>query len=211
MKLNTWGGLTDDEQKFFAIMRYGELLCGRVAVRREAIIVEDIANNHVEGSEAVRAAGYGAYAGFPLLAGERLLGTIAFITREKTHFDEGEVQIIQAICNQVATMLNRAQLMQELMESEERLRFTQEAADLGSWDIELPTGKVVWNRRHALMQGYDTHKGPAFNSALAGKGASRTISTACCKTWSAPGRSVALLLRNTASIAPIPKSCAGCF
>lgn len=122
MRLRNWGGLTGDERPAFETIRYGELLCGRVAARRRPLIVEDIAHADVEGSDVMRAFGYGAYAGFPLLAGERLLGTIAFITRARTHFAEGEVQVLQSICDQVAAVLERERLTGELRESEQRIQ-----------------------------------------------------------------------------------------
>ena len=155
MRLVTWGGLTEDERTSFATMPYGELLCGRVAARREKLIVENIAHSTVEGSEAVRAAGYGAYAGFPMVDGEELLGTVAFITREKTHFMDGEVSLIQTISDQVTAMLQRSRLMRRLKESEERHRLALEGGDLGSWDVNMRTGEAFWNRRHAELQGYD--------------------------------------------------------
>ncbi len=53
---------------------------------------------------------------------------------------------------------NRAQAA--LRASEERLRLAMDAADLGSWDVDIRTGEAVWNRRHALMQGYTPDDGP---------------------------------------------------
>jgi PAS domain S-box-containing protein len=49
---------------------------------------------------------------------------------------------------------------QALRESEERLRLALEGADLGSWDVDIKTGQTTWNRRHALMQGYQPDDGP---------------------------------------------------
>lgn len=161
MRLNTWEGLTDDEYARFETMRYGELLCGRVAVSRRPLIIEDIAHNAVEGSEAVRAAGYGAYVGVPLVAGERLFGTIAFITRTKTHFAEGEVKTIKTVCDQVAAMLERSRLTRELRESEEQQRLALDGGGLGTWDVDLKTGKAAWNRRQWSLQGYAPDSGPA--------------------------------------------------
>lgn len=109
-------------------MRYGELLCGRVAASRQRLVVEDIANSVVPGTEAVKAAGYGAYAGFPLLAGDRLPGTVAFIKRARTEFSGDEVQLVQAVCDQVAAMLERLRPTRQLGESEERLRLFIEHA-----------------------------------------------------------------------------------
>lgn len=155
MRLCHWGGLTDDERTLFETMRYGELLCGRVAVSRRPIVVEDIAHTDAEGSEAVRAAGYGAYAGFPLLADGRLLGTIAFITRTKTHFAEGELQTVQTVCDQVAASLERARLTEELRASEARLRqmLAIDAVGVMFWD--LSTERLVdANDTFLRMMGY---------------------------------------------------------
>ncbi|MBV8784395.1 MAG: response regulator [Gammaproteobacteria bacterium] len=41
-----------------------------------------------------------------------------------------------------------------LRASEERLRMALEGADLGSWDVDLRTGKAVWNSRHGQLLGY---------------------------------------------------------
>lgn len=142
MRLCNWGGLTDDEHTLFETMRYGEFLCGRVAARRRPIVVEDIAHTDMEGSEAVRAAGYGAYIGLPLLAGGRLLGTIAFITRTKAHFAEGEVQMIQAVCDQTAAMLERIRLAKELQKSEERFRLLFEQSVDGIF-VATPDARYV--------------------------------------------------------------------
>ena len=160
MRLCNWGGLTDDERTLFATMRYGELLCGRVAVRRQPIVVEDIANTTAEGSEAVRAAGYGAYAGFPLLADDRLLGTIAFILRERTHFRPGEVQTIQTACDQVAATLERVRLTAELRAGEERLRLALSAARAGAWAWDLRTGAISWSPENYALYGLDPASGP---------------------------------------------------
>ena len=143
MRLCNWGGLTDDERTLFETMRYGELLCGRVAARRQPIIVEDIAHTEIEGSEAVRAAGYGAYAGFPLIAGERLLGTIAFITRTKTHFAEGEIETIQTVCNYVAAKLERNRLTRALNASVDRYQKILDAQTVGVMFWDLAEGRLV--------------------------------------------------------------------
>lgn len=153
MRLCRWAGLTDDERVAFDLMRYGELLCGRVAVRRERLVVEDIAHTEAEGTEAVRAAGYGAYAGFPLLAGDRLLGTVAFVARTETHFGEGEVETVQAVCDQAASMLERARLTRELAEREEQLSQALEAASAGTWSVSFGSGEFSASNRALAIHG----------------------------------------------------------
>ncbi len=48
----------------------------------------------------------------------------------------------------------RKQAEKALQESEERLRLALEAAELAAWDWHIPSSKVVWNRTHFLMLGY---------------------------------------------------------
>lgn len=122
LRLNTWGGLTPAEARFFSVIQFGEYLCGRVAMHRKCIIAENITQVAYEGADALRTAGVQAYAGFPLIAKNQLIGTIAFATRLRTHFREGEIQLIQAICDQIAATVERSRLNKELLQSESRFR-----------------------------------------------------------------------------------------
>ena len=160
LRLDMHGGITDEDQRRFATMRYGELLCGRVAEWQTRIIVEDLQHSPHPGSEVLRAAGATSYAGFPLLAHGELIGTIAFISGRRSYLREGDVQMIQTVCDQLAVTLERARLERELRASEARLRLALDGADLGSWDIDVRTGAARWNRRHAAMQGYEPEGGP---------------------------------------------------
>lgn len=69
---------------------------------------------------------------------------------KETHITELQAEI---------SARNRAEAA--LRESEKRLRLALDGADLGSWDVDLKTGKTVWNRHHAEMQGYDPDAVPA--------------------------------------------------
>ena len=122
MHLTNWGGITKEERDFFATMKFGEQFCGRVAERRERMIVEDLAVKEFPGGEVLSAAGVKAYAGFPLIAQERLIGTIAFVTRTRTKFSEGELLTIQTVCDHVAVTLDRFYGEEKLRKSEAEFR-----------------------------------------------------------------------------------------
>lgn len=161
MRLETAGGVSEVDRRLFGTMRFGELLCGRVAERQERLVVEDLQHSTHPGSDVLRGAGATSYAGFPLLVEDELVGTVAFISERRTHLRDGDVQMIQAVCDQIAIALERARLVRELRAShdrlrdrEERLRLALEGADLGTWDVDLGTGEAAWNERHAAMQGY---------------------------------------------------------
>lgn len=153
LHLSTSGGVSPEEQRLFATMRFGDLLCGWVAEHRERLIVEDLQHSSHPGSDVLRLAGVTSYAGFPLLTNGELVGTIAFTSRRRTHLSDGDVQMIQAICDQVATTLERSRLQRDARASEERARLALEGADLGSWDVDVLSGATVWSRRHAELLG----------------------------------------------------------
>jgi PAS domain S-box-containing protein len=50
-------------------------------------------------------------------------------------------------------------ISQALEESEERLRLAMEGAGMGTFDVNLQTGKVVWSATHLRMLGYETMSG----------------------------------------------------
>ncbi len=136
LRLTNWGGLTQEESDFFAAIRFGEHFCGKVAERREQMVVEKLPESEFPGGEALCAAGVKCYGGFPLVAHGRLIGTIAFATRTRTNFREGELQLIQTVCDQVAATLERSRLFDELSESEERFRNMADHAPVMIWMTE---------------------------------------------------------------------------
>lgn len=121
LELSLTRGVGEAERRLFGTMRHGELLCGRVAERQQRLVIEDLQHSDVPGSDVLRGAGATSYAGFPLVAGGRLIGTVAFVSARLTHFRDGEIQTIQTVCDHVATALERARLQRELAASERRL------------------------------------------------------------------------------------------
>lgn len=57
--------------------------------------------------------GIRAYCCHPLLAGDRLLGTLSFASHTRDRFDETEVEFMNTICHYVAMAKERARLLQE--------------------------------------------------------------------------------------------------
>lgn len=121
MALAMAGGVGEKERRLFGTMRYGELLCGRVAETRKRLVVEDLQHSTAPGSDVLRREGATSYAGFPLVAGGRLIGTVAFISGRRTSFSDDEIQTVQTVCDHVATALERSRLQRELEASERRL------------------------------------------------------------------------------------------
>lgn len=129
MKLFMSGGVSEHHKAQFSTMRFGELLCGRVAETRERIVVEDLQHSTHPGSEVLRGEGATSYCGFPLVANGELIGTLAFISARRPHLPEGAVQMIQTICDQIAMALERARYQKDRREHELRQTFLMQFSD----------------------------------------------------------------------------------
>lgn len=162
-------GLTDEQRKRFAKLQVGEYLCGTVAHLREPVVIETLQQSDDPNAQVLRDVGVRCYVGVPLIARGELFGTIAFATRTRDQLDEGELQLMQTVCDQVAATLERGRLIAELRQSEERsrslvsvLRASEERmqlamtiADAGTWDHDLITGTLHWSESHFRLLGYE--------------------------------------------------------
>lgn len=167
LELQVHGGITEEERSFFASMRFGELLCGRVAERKERLIVEDLQHSSHPGSDVLRAAGATSYAGFPLLANGELVGTIAFVSRRRIRLQDGDVELIETVCHQLAATLERTRLERELRRSEERLRLASEAAGFGAYDFDPVRRESNWSANLRAMFNLPAEKPVSFDQVLA--------------------------------------------
>ena len=103
-------------------------MCGKVAESRTRLVVEDLQHCSQIGSEELAAAGATSYAGFPLVSGTDLLGTVAFVSGRQTHFRPGDIEIIQTACDMLAASIARRRTEEALQRSEGRLRLAAEVA-----------------------------------------------------------------------------------
>lgn len=86
---------------------FGQAICGTVARSGRGMHVTDIQRSIDPLSELVRSAGINAYACEPLVAGERLLGTLSFASRTRRRFDGEDLEFFRAIAICVAAARER--------------------------------------------------------------------------------------------------------
>ena len=94
-----------------------------------------------------------AYAGYPLLAQDRVVGVMATFSRHE--LSERTLDELAAISGGIAQCVVRSQAEDALRRSEERLSLIVEGAAIGFWDWNVETGDMVWSDRFYSLLGYD--------------------------------------------------------
>ncbi|ALA58970.1 response regulator [Nitrospira moscoviensis] len=162
--LTGWAGVPEEALPPLSFLKFGETLGGASAQTRRPVVVERLQDATDPRAARLQAIGSTAYVSFPLVVGDRLLGTLALASSRRTSFEADEIELMEAVASYVAMAKERRRLLQEsrrraaqLTESEERLRLAVEGAAMGTWDVDMATGRAVWNRENFLLLGYEPH------------------------------------------------------
>lgn len=159
LALKASAGLDDAQRLACARIPIGVAPCGTVAARRAPVIREWIQQSTEEMTAVARGLGIRTYAGFPLLAGERLLGTIGFASRSRDAFTAEELALIQTVAAQAAATLERGRLEQEARASAAQLRLALEGAGAGAWSWEPRKGRAFLDAQLLRLHGFDRPAG----------------------------------------------------
>jgi signal transduction histidine kinase len=89
-------------------------VCGCVAQEQRRIVAEDIQQSSDPQTAFVQSCGVLAYCCHPLLAHQRVLGTLSFGLTNRARFTADEIDLMQAVADQVATAMQRLNTLQEL-------------------------------------------------------------------------------------------------
>jgi PAS domain S-box-containing protein len=167
LRLVSSGGLSDQTGRTFSTLNFGESLCGTVAATTARLIIEDLQGSHLEGARDLQSLGIRTYAGFPLVARGRLVGTAAFATAQRDSFEPDEVALMQTVCDLVSAALAAGGLAQSLQESEERLRLANEAGGIGTFDIDLVARRARYSPQLCAIAGLPPETDTSIDAFLA--------------------------------------------
>jgi len=121
LHLNAFGGISEEEALNIEWLDYGTAVCGCAAQQGCRIIAEDILNVPDPRADLVRNYGIQAYCCHPLMAQDRVMGTLSFGTKTRPHFTPEEVEVMHTIADQVAVAMQRLLNVQALHEFNESL------------------------------------------------------------------------------------------
>ena len=131
--------------------------CGTAAFRREAVIVEDIATDPLwDGYRAVALAhDLRACWSTPIVdAQRRVLGTFALYFRTSGRPTDFHRRLIEVSTRTAAIAIVHDRESRELRASEERLRLAVTGGNVGIWEWDFATNRLVWNDELILMWGW---------------------------------------------------------
>lgn len=174
LKLAAVGGVDKATAASLEWLDYGEAVCGYVAATRERAIVPDVQQSTDLRTTLIRDLGITAYACFPLVAHETLLGTLSFGTRTRPSFADDEFRLMQAVAHFAAAALERHRgevERQRLSDSEaaarRELRLLSSARD--AIMLRALDGKIhFWNGGAERLYGWPTEEavGRQFSELL---------------------------------------------
>ncbi len=115
-------------------------------LNRQPLILNDVQQSGEAAASFLRAEGLTTYACFPLTVTERLIGALAFGSRQCTSFDEEALALLQTISHLIATATDRWQANNDLAsytrQLERQNRNLQEFAYMASHDLQEPLRKI---------------------------------------------------------------------
>jgi PAS domain S-box-containing protein len=80
-------------------------------------------------------------------------GVLGTHTRRRCEYTIDDVNFLQTVAHIIASALQRGTVEEALRHSEQQLRFTLEAARVGTWDWDVRTGRVHWSENLEEIHG----------------------------------------------------------
>ena len=121
LRLDSYAGLEPDDATRAMFLQYGQALCGSVAQLRQPIYVPFVQQSEDPKAQMIRRLGVRVYASHPLLARERLIGTLSVASRTSDAFTPDELDFLRILCHYLALALDRLQLEEDLRQKVQQL------------------------------------------------------------------------------------------
>ena len=91
--------------------------------------------------------GYESVALIPLKSDYKIFGLLQLNDMRKNVFNYDIIRVFEGIAASIGTALASEKAIQELKISEQRYSLAQNMANIGSWDWDIITGKLIWSEK----------------------------------------------------------------
>ena len=127
--LETAHGVSEAQRAQLAALGSDDTLSGIVAEQGKPLVFNRVQDSELSQARWLKSVGACSYAGFPLIAQGRVRAVVSFVSTSHSELHEGDLQVIQTVCDQVSAMLERARLLEELHANERSLKRADQAKD----------------------------------------------------------------------------------
>jgi signal transduction histidine kinase len=132
----------------------GQLKIGRIAQERKPHATNDVIHDpRVDDKAWAATEGMVAFAGYPLLAGDRVVGVMAMFSRAA--ISSGTLDTLGSIADALAQGIQRKRAEEALRKKDVLFSEGQRLSHTGSWAWIAATQELVWSEEHCRLLGYD--------------------------------------------------------
>jgi PAS domain S-box-containing protein len=147
LHLHAYGGIDPERTQKIERLKLGQAICGGVALNQQPRVIENVQTLTDDSTEFIRSLGITAYVCYPLVARDQQMGTLSFGTRNRSGFDQDDLALMQVVCDQVATTLERTRLITQLQQQAEDLassnRMKDEFLAVLSHELRTPLNSML--------------------------------------------------------------------
>jgi len=134
------------------------------------LVVSDVAEelDAGEGREMFQAIGINAIVCCPLVKNGSLVAMMAIHQNEPRHWTTLEIALVKETVERCWAHVERVGAEARLKESEERLRLAVENAEIGFWDVDVISDRLIWPARTKAMFGISADVPVSMNDFYGG-------------------------------------------
>lgn len=130
--------------------------CGTAMAEKRRVVVEDIATDPLWAPFRDEALSHGLRACWsePIPASDgSVLGSLAMYFREVRRPTQREITILSTAAHLAGIAMERERVATELEQSERRNTLAMTAGNMGTFDWDIATGRIIWSEEHARLWG----------------------------------------------------------